>query len=377
MRLRSLLLPLVLMAMPVSALAQPAASPTWQFVVAGDSRNCGDVIMPAIAHGAQADSAQFYWHLGDFRAIYEYDEDMVQAAAMAGNRLNISDYLHHAFQDAIDNQLKPFDPVPVYVAIGNHETYWPMKRSEWAKTFAAYLDRPEVRQQRLKDDPADATAKTYYHWTIKGIDFITLDNGSCDMFDEAQMTWLEALLARDKADPAIKTVVVGMHAALPDSRACGHSMSDYPREKESGHKVYQDLLKLRDDGHKQVYVLASHSHFILDDVYDSDFWQNNGGVLPGWIVGTAGAVRYRLPRTIKEGPNSRTDVYGYLLATVAPPGSAPGTITFEFKEVGMKDIPEAIVKKYGKSFVDDFCFAANREMSPTNGACGTPRTCKP
>src|SRR5882672_2273759 len=47
----------------------------WSFVVSGDSRNCGNVVMPAIAAGAEKNGAVFYWHLGDLRAIYTTDED--------------------------------------------------------------------------------------------------------------------------------------------------------------------------------------------------------------------------------------------------------------------------------------------------------------
>src|ERR1051326_7508089 len=54
----------------------PPHKGTWRFIVSGDSRNCGDVVVPAIA----ADSAQryrpsFYWHLGDLRAIYKRSEE--------------------------------------------------------------------------------------------------------------------------------------------------------------------------------------------------------------------------------------------------------------------------------------------------------------
>jgi hypothetical protein len=38
---------------------------SWRFVVSGDSRNCGDVVMPGIAAGTKLDDASFYWHLGD------------------------------------------------------------------------------------------------------------------------------------------------------------------------------------------------------------------------------------------------------------------------------------------------------------------------
>jgi hypothetical protein len=34
-----------------------------------------------------------------------------------------------------------------------------------------------------------------------------------------------------------------------------------------------------------VYVLASHSHFIMDDVFRTPYWGDH--VLAGWIVGTA------------------------------------------------------------------------------------------
>src|SRR5690242_14324513 len=37
---------------------------TWTFAVSGDSRNCGDVIMPAIAADSASHAPRFYWHLG-------------------------------------------------------------------------------------------------------------------------------------------------------------------------------------------------------------------------------------------------------------------------------------------------------------------------
>src|SRR6266436_4180349 len=46
----------------------------WSFAVSGDSRNCGDIVMPGIAEGVRADKAQFYWHLGDYRATYDFKE---------------------------------------------------------------------------------------------------------------------------------------------------------------------------------------------------------------------------------------------------------------------------------------------------------------
>src|SRR5438094_4472733 len=93
-------------------LALPAAAESWKFAVAGDSRNCGDVVMPAIAAGAKADKAAFYWHLGDFRALYTFDEDMVKAAKTP---MTIGAYNAAAWPDFIRNQLGPFTALPVYL----------------------------------------------------------------------------------------------------------------------------------------------------------------------------------------------------------------------------------------------------------------------
>src|SRR5205823_9756852 len=91
---------------------------------------------------------------------------------------------------------------------------------------------------------------------------------------------------------------------------------------------------------KSVYVMASHSHFLLRDVYDSAYWRTHGGVLPGIIIGTTGAIRYRLPDTAQSFPPERakTDVYGYLLATV----DANGTIAFDFRQIDRAAVPQNV-----------------------------------
>ena len=77
----------------------------WHFAVSGDSRNCGDVVMPGIAAGVLRDQAAFYWHLGDFRAIYAFDEDIEHQPEHLKKPLTISDYESLAWQDFIDSQL--------------------------------------------------------------------------------------------------------------------------------------------------------------------------------------------------------------------------------------------------------------------------------
>jgi len=54
----------------------------------------------------------------------------------------------------------------------------------------------------------------------------------------------------------------------------------------------------------------------MEDVYQTADWKNK--VLPGWIVGTAGAVRYRIPSEAGPAQKAQTDVYGYMIGTVSP-----------------------------------------------------------
>jgi len=351
MRIASLFLSLVL---TTTALAQQ--SPAWHFAVSGDSRNCGDVVMPAIAGAVRSANARFYWHLGDFRAIYDYDQDFLAAAGP--ERPRIIDYETQAWDDFIANQLDPFAATPVYLAIGNHETIPPKTRPDFVIQFADWLDTPVVQAQRLKDNPHDHRPKPYYHWLIDSVDFITLDNASPDQFNDDQIQWIEQLLQRDEADPSVRAIVVGMHASLPQNISGNHSMGDWPQGDVSGRRAYADLLHARDTAGKQVYILSSHSHFFLDGAYNTQYWRDHGGVLPGWIIGTGGAIRYRLPDNVSDAKDARTGVYGFLLATVDPAAPPDHYIQFQFQEVKEEDVPAPVKEKYSPQLVHD-CFTGN------------------
>ncbi|MBV8552131.1 MAG: metallophosphoesterase [Acidobacteriaceae bacterium] len=321
----------------------------WHFVVSGDSRNCGDVVMPAIAKGAIANKAEFYWHLGDFRAINRFDQDYAQLHKPTGpNRtLMITDYLANAWPDFIEHQLKPFGNMPVFLAFGNHDIMPPKTREDWYGQFADWLDAPIIKEQRLRDDPDNHSLHGYYHWIKDGIDFITLDNAGSD-FDKEQLEWLHRLLRRDQADGAIRAIVVGMHEALPNSISADHSMNQTPDGIASGVAVYAWLLDLKKSG-KAVYTLGSHSHYYMEGVYNTEYWRTHGGVLPGWIIGTAGAERYPLPPAAKDAIVAKTHVYGYMLATVT--SSEQNPVQFEFKQLEEKDVPEDVVKKFTPELV--------------------------
>src|SRR5580700_6995814 len=84
-----------------TASAQQPANETWRFLVSGDSRNCGDVVMPGIAETAKKNQAAFYWHLGDLRATYTIDEDIQHQPEHLTKPLTMEEYLTIEWQDYI------------------------------------------------------------------------------------------------------------------------------------------------------------------------------------------------------------------------------------------------------------------------------------
>jgi len=366
---------------PKEAKFIPPEKDTWRFIVSGDSRNCGDVVMPTIAaHSAQRYQPTFYWHLGDLRAIYKIDEDIAAAAQQSGQSLSCKIYFERAWPDFIDNQIRPFGNTRFYLGIGNHEVIKPMTRDQFSIEFEDWLATPRRLMERIEAQQI-ASAKSgpcveiankpyvtnlpYYHFIQGAVDFIYLDNASGSFsysmekpigsYSRDQVAWFDCILDRATNNPSVASVVVGMHEALPYSRANDHSMCDDPTQKtegcETGKHVYEALLKLREK--KNVYVLASHSHFYMDKLFDD---QPLGHRLPGWIVGTAGAIRYRLPPNVHPGPGAQRDVYGYLLATVKPNAE----IDFDFKEVKETDVPAWVRKRYPSVF-PGWCFAHNSQ----------------
>lgn len=341
---------------------------SWTFAVSGDSRNCGNVVMPAIAAGARADGASFYWHLGDLRAIYKVDEDFAAERRFKDYPYppSISDYLHSAWDDFSQHEVAPFGDMPFFIGIGNHEIIEPKTRIQFRTTFAALLDRPELRAQRAFDVhnrpsiPATAADQTYNHWTMRGVDFINLDNTVGDSLDDRQLAWFDALLDADMADPVIHSVVVGMHEPLPHSLSDDHSMCASAEGIRSGEHVYRHLAAAQ--RRKPVYVIASHEHYYLANVYDTPYWRDpahGASVLPGWVVGTAGAQRYPLPEGTQPGPDARQHVYGYLLGRVSPDGH----VSFTFRELDEAALQRTRGPDYSEDMVG-FCMANNPATLP-------------
>jgi hypothetical protein len=334
----------------------------WRFAVSGDSRNCGDVVMPAIAAAATRRRPLFYWHLGDYRKITDVDEDIQQQPEHRDKPLSLPTYEQIAWPDFIENQLMPFGKLPVYLALGNHEMADSKTRAELMAQFRPWFDAPGLRAQRLRDDSSDLEPRTYYHWIERGVDFIALDNATPDEFDAAQMAWFEKRMSADAVNPRIRTIVAGMHEALPESISANHSMDQSEESAvEAGRRVYADLLKAQNEDHKRVYVLASHSHYYMDGIFNTPYWRAHGGVLAGWIVGTAGAQRYALPPEKVDAKTAETNVYGFLLASV----NGSGEIRFDFERVNEQDVPASVTGRYTARFVR-WCFADNSTLPGAN-----------
>jgi hypothetical protein len=190
------------------------------------------------------------------------------------------------------------------------------------------------------------------------VDFIALDNATPDQFSDEQMSWLRGVLKRDASNDGVRSIVVGMHEALPDSMSKIHAMDQSAQGIKSGGEVYDLLLHMRDDSHKNVYVLASHHHNYLAGVFETDALRAKGKPLPGWVVGTAGAVRYPLPPGVVPGPDAQTYVYGYLLGIV----QQDGAIQFAFKKLSQADLTAANPDYTPEAITD--CFVNNPPPAP-------------
>jgi hypothetical protein len=353
------IMPLVSAALWIASFgASPAIAQgdTWTFAVSGDSRNCGDVVMPAIAAGVKQTGAAFYWHLGDLRAIFQVDEDISHQPEHLAKPLSKPEYLDMAWNDFTESQVAAFGTMPFYLGIGNHETIPPKDHAAFLAQFSSQLDLPNLRAQRLRDDPTALQPRTYYRWIERGVEFINLDNATNNEFGDDQIAWLEKILRHSSAKPPVRTIVVGMHEALPESISKNHSMDQSEGGTKSGLRVYADLLKVRNRQHKRVYVLASHSHYFMDGTFNTEYWRRHGGILPGWIVGTAGAVRYKLPPDSSAASIAMTDVYGFLTGTV----QSNGRIEFGYHLLDEGDVPAAVAERYTPEFVH-WCFAKNSQ----------------
>jgi hypothetical protein len=351
----------------------PVADGTWYFTVSGDSRDCGDLIMPKIARAIKDDKTpiEFYWHLGDFRRIFQVDCDYAKRINPQYDCQTHSQdpkvpfnesYINGVWTDFINWQVQPLEKagLRVYLGIGNHEvtnytledkTKGQMSKGMFQNTFRKWLTWDTLRNQvkaDLKKNIPSRQGETYYHFITRGVDFIYLDNSDGNTFTEDQIVWLKKVIEADQRDDKVKTLIVGMHDALPFSKSQRHAMDASCDGLCTGKRVYRmlyNIYKPTQPGaqHKQVYVIASHSHYFQEQTYNTPRHISDNDVLPGWIIGTAGAEQYQ--DVIK---------YGYAKVGV----HQDGTITLEFKEV-KRDSP-SILNSPNIPELTNFCFDKNK-----------------
>ena len=344
--------------------ASGALGGVWYFAVSGDSRDCGNLIMPLIARSIEglrpAINVAFYWHLGDFRRMTDIDCDMLRTEHPDSDCLNrhygdlgsaeMDDYLNAAWNDFIEHQVKPFGETcvktPFFLGIGNHELDASRTRDDFRRTFQKWLVQEPVHAQRMADLDRKLNSRegeTYYHFVHKNVDFIFLDNADDAMFDAPQIVWLTKVLNLAIDDSSINAIVVGMHKALPYSTARSHAMDASCQGLCSGQQVYDLLYHAQNQPRstKKVYVLASHHHAYSHDVFNTT--EHHGQVLPGWVIGTAGAQQY------SDDHRNCSLNYGYVLVEVR----MDGTLDVQFKSVTETSLPTA------PSALADYCFHHN------------------
>jgi hypothetical protein len=85
-----------------------------------------------------------------------------------------------------------------------------------------------------------------------------------------------------------------------------------------------------------VYLIASHSHYYSPNIYNTPYWkQRSSQIVPGMIIGSAGAHRYQLPKTAAK--EARTHIYGFVKGSV----QADGSIDFALHELSENDLVQS------------------------------------
>ena len=223
------------------------------------------------------------------------------------------------WQDFLDNQMAPFGAIPFLVGIGNHEVVFPKTRVEFLSKFGPWHDTPVLRAQRLIDSPDDQSVKTYFHWIDRGVSFFYLDNASNDEFNDDAARLVRTSARARCGEPGRADDRRGNAQGLAGRlqlRPQHERIAEEHRNRPPG--VRQPAQGARQTAASGCTCWRAISTSTWKTSYDSQYLREHGGVLPGWVIGTAGAQRYRLP--VPSPKVATTNVYGSLLGTVAPDG---------------------------------------------------------
>ena len=245
---------------------------------------------------------------------------------------SIADYLQTAWTDFSQHQVQPFGDMPFFLGIGNHELIAPKTRNQFLIEFESLLDQPELQGSSAAKDAAllaalnsRRMARTYYHWIERGVDFINLDNATDDAFDVAQLAWFDAVVdcrsrrqahhddrSRHARVAAVQQVRRPQHVHEHERTHAAACMSTRGSRRRTRRGMCTCCRAIRISTSPMPTTPSTGA-----------IAANGGVVLPGWVIGTAGAERYALPAEVTPGADAREHVYGYLTGTVAPDGRSP------------------------------------------------------
>jgi len=95
-------------------------------------------------------------------------------------------------------------------------------------------------------------------------------------------------------------------------------MNESPNGIESGRRVYADLLRAQTTRTNTSTFSRAIRTITWTGFFNTAYWKQNGGVLPGWIVGDLGSGAYALPPIPPMRTGALMNVYGSLVGTVQP-----------------------------------------------------------
>jgi 3',5'-cyclic AMP phosphodiesterase CpdA len=182
------------------------------------------------------------------------------------------------FDRSFAKELTLLDPIPFYPVLGNHEIreigLLPIGQAAAEQAFA----RRFLGTQRTPVRSA-LPGRVVYSVDLPGgggVHFVALDNVSQKGFGAEQLAWLDADLAKARAEPAVRHIVVGMHKPLAHNGVTHHSMDgDGPQAIAESDAALALFLRARVG-----LIVASHLH---------QFSQLEQAGIPTYITGGLGA----------------------------------------------------------------------------------------
>jgi hypothetical protein len=222
-----------------------------RYIIGGDSRDDSAHVLPWAFKEAAARGATAFFFLGDMELTPSLDEHFRRALPLLG-------------------------PVAFYPALGNHEVRF------FGGADIGHAQAEAAFKERFLDTPrtpvhSSLPGKVVYSVTLAGgVHWVALDNVSQKGFGKDQLAWLDADLANARQNPAIRSIIVGMHKPLAHNGITTHSMDSDGSEAVGESDAAAQLL----EKYNVSLIVASHLHAFIE---------LKTGVIPTYITGGLGA----------------------------------------------------------------------------------------